>query len=121
MALPHVTSKLVPTTEASSIEPAVEEKAEERWSLVLLGMAVKISLSSEGCVADGTGVARGRSGGSLSGIWSRLVVTWDLVNCVGDNCVGEAFLGTIQVRGSSQMPIVLSPIVVVRLVVGIQS
>jgi hypothetical protein len=60
MALPHVTSKLVPTTEASSIEPAIEERAEEHWSLVLPGVAVKISLSSEGCVADGTDVAGGR-------------------------------------------------------------
>jgi hypothetical protein len=59
MALPHVTSKLVPTTEASSIEPAVEERAEEGWSLVPLGMAVKISLSGEGCLADGADVARG--------------------------------------------------------------
>jgi hypothetical protein len=85
MALPHVTSKLVPTTEASSIEPAVEERAEEGWSLVLLGMAVKISLSSEGRLADGTDVAGSRSvsvRGSLSGIWNRHVVTWDSVCCV---------------------------------------
>jgi hypothetical protein len=71
MALPHVTSKLVPTTEASSIESAVEERAEERWSLVLLGMAVKISLSSEECVAEGTDVA-GRRFVSCRGSLGRI-------------------------------------------------
>jgi hypothetical protein len=60
MALPHVARKLVPTRKASSVEPAVVERAEEGWSPVLLGMAVKISLSSEGCLADGADVVRGR-------------------------------------------------------------